>query len=161
MNLGQTQNASVVIRRMRVEDADTVFALAAGMKDAPHWPRAVYAAVLDPSSILRRIGLVAVDGVSGEVAGFAMASLLPPQAELESIVVRESAQRQGIGSKLLAGLAAELKAAAVSEFLLEVRASNDAGLGLYRSLGWRQVGTRPRYYADPEEDAVLMCLVLE
>jgi hypothetical protein len=32
--------------------------------------------------------------------------------------------------------------------------------GFYRSLGWSETGRRPRYYADPEEDAVLMSLKL-
>jgi ribosomal-protein-alanine N-acetyltransferase len=50
----------------------------------------------------------------------------------------------------------ELKAAGASEFILEVRASNEQARGFYRSLGWRENGRRPRYYTDPEEDAVLM-----
>ncbi len=158
---GDEQVASVAIRRMCAEDIDKVLALAESLEDAPHWQRSAYQAVLDPSATPRRIGLVAVDALSGELVGFAMAGLLPPQAELESVAVGEGAQRRGIGSRLLTQLAAELKAAEVVEFLLEVRASNRAGLGLYRSLGWRQVGIRPRYYSHPEEDAVLMSLVLE
>jgi [ribosomal protein S18]-alanine N-acetyltransferase len=54
----------------------------------------------------------------------------------------------------------EMQAAAVSEFLLEVRASNVAAMGLYQALGWRQTGLRPDYYANPVEDAVLMSLGL-
>jgi ribosomal-protein-alanine N-acetyltransferase len=44
--------------------------------------------------------------------------------------------------------------------MLEVRASNQAALGFYRGQGFRETGRRPRYYADPEEDAVLMLLNL-
>jgi ribosomal-protein-alanine N-acetyltransferase len=90
------------------------------------------------------------------IAGFSVASLLPPRAELESIAVGLDEQRQGIGSKLLAVLIGELRAAAVSQFLLEVRASNRAGIAFYLAHGWEQSGLRPRYYADPEEDAILM-----
>jgi ribosomal-protein-alanine N-acetyltransferase len=154
------RRASVEVRRMGAEDIDKVLALAAGLKDAPQWPQAAYTAALDLASTPRRMGLVAVEAASGELVGFAMASLLPPQAELESVAVSEGAQRSGIGSRLLAQLAAELKATGVEEFLLEVRASNRAALGLYDSLGWRQVGVRPRYYVQPEEDAVLMSLAL-
>ena len=151
----------LVVRRMRVEDIDRAIALADDLKDAPHWQRCVYVAALDQAAIPRRIALIAADQGSGAVAGFAVASVLPPQAELESIAVRPNAQRQGIGSKLLALLVDELKAATVSEILLEVRASNRAGLGFYGALGFRRTGTRPRYYADPEEDAVLMSLALD
>jgi ribosomal-protein-alanine N-acetyltransferase len=89
-----------------------------------------------------------------------VASLLPPQAELESIGVLAGEQRRGIGQKLFSVLVDELRAAAASEFLLEVRSSNQAALNFYRSQGWSEIGCRPRYYADPEEDAVLMSLIL-
>jgi ribosomal-protein-alanine N-acetyltransferase len=92
------------------------------------------------------------------VAGFAVASLLPPQAELESIAVALAAQRQGLARRLFAVLADELQAAQVTEVLLEVRASNQPALGLYQRLGFAETGRRPRYYHDPVEDAVLMHL---
>lgn len=100
------------------------------------------------------------DAKPGRVVGFAVASLVPPQAELETIVIAAAEQRRGIGGKLMTAMAEELSAAAVSEALLEVRASNDRALGFYRSMGWREAGRRPRYYAEPEEDAVLMSLAL-
>jgi ribosomal-protein-alanine N-acetyltransferase len=55
----------------------------------------------------------------------------------------------------------ELSAAGVSEVILEVRASNAAAVGFYRALGFAENGRRARYYADPEEDALLMRLGLE
>ncbi len=153
-------NASYAVRRMRAEDLAQVMAMAKSLKDAPQWPQQAYFAIFDPTSAPRRVAVVAANLNSGDVLGFAVAGLLPPQAELESIAVRADMQRRGIGAKLLGELADELRAAATSEILLEVRASNRAGLAFYRSLGWNQVGLRPRYYADPEEDAVLMSLSL-
>ena len=150
--------ASITVRKMVAADVEQVVALAASLQHAPHWPQPVYIAALDDTSLPRRVALVAAQVQSGNIAGFAVASLLPPLAELESIAVRADEQRQGIGSKLLARLAYELKAAEVSELLLEVRASNTAGIAFYESLGWRQTGLRPRYYAEPEEDAILMSL---
>jgi ribosomal-protein-alanine N-acetyltransferase len=43
---------------------------------------------------------------------------------------------------------------------LEVRVSNHAAAALYRKFGFREVGIRPRYYADNGEDARLMDLDL-
>jgi [ribosomal protein S18]-alanine N-acetyltransferase len=37
-----------------------------------------------------------------------------------------------------------------------LRASNHAAHALYRSLGFRDVTTRPTYYTNPIEDALLM-----
>ena len=47
-------------------------------------------------------------------------------------------------------------AQAAKRAVLEVRASNHAAHALYRSLGFRDVTTRPTYYTNPIEDALLM-----
>jgi ribosomal-protein-alanine N-acetyltransferase len=93
--------------------------------------------------------------------GFLVASLLPPQAELEIIAVDPRFQRRGLGRKLFEELSHKLHMAGVREVVLEVRASNQAALELYRVLGFVETGRRRRYYADPQEDAVLLRLQLK
>jgi [ribosomal protein S18]-alanine N-acetyltransferase len=137
-------------------DLDRVVAIAESLRDAPHWPRPAYVHALDLASTPRRIALVAIDPTPVAVAGFAIASLLPPQSELETIAVAADSQRRGLGRRLFSVLADELRQAGAKELLLEVRASNATALAFYRSLGFVQTGLRPRYYADPVEDAVLM-----
>jgi ribosomal-protein-alanine N-acetyltransferase len=144
---------------MTEADLDSVLALAASLPEAPHWPRTVYLDMLNPEFTPRRIALVADH--SGVIAGFAVASLVPPQAELESIAVAVARQRSGLGRLLFGGLLEELRRGGVREVALEVRASNRAALGFYRSLGFVQTGLRRGYYADPIEDAVLMALQLD
>jgi len=150
--------ADARLRPMREADVDHVMAIAASLKDAPHWLRGAYLSALNRSAATRRLALVAESPEEGAVLGFAVACPVLPQAELESIAVAAEAQRQGIGRKLISALREELKAEGVREVLLEVRASNQRAIGFYRSLGWYEAGRRPRYYADPEEDAVLMNL---
>jgi ribosomal-protein-alanine N-acetyltransferase len=141
-------------------DLDRVMEIAQSLKDAPQWPLAVYAAALDPQGARQRMALVAEDPESGVVAAFAMASLLQPQAELETIAVAGERQRCGVARRLFARLAEELRAAGVTEMILEVRASNGPALGFYRAQGFAETGRRRRYYADPEEDALLLGLRL-
>jgi ribosomal-protein-alanine N-acetyltransferase len=141
------------------EDLNRVMEIAESLKDAPHWTRANYVAALAPAATPRRIALVAEEGV--KVAGFAVASLMPPRAELEIIAVEAQFQRRGLARRLFAELAATLGLAQVTEVILEVRASNQPALGLYRRLGFAESGRRPRYYQAPADDAVLMRLVLE
>lgn len=150
----------VRIRRMTPADLARVMEIAQTLKEAPHWPRTAYETALDPQSAPQRVALVAEGVVSGTVAGFAVASVLPPQAELETIAVAAEGQRRGVGRILFAALAEELAIAQVQELFLEVRASNGPALGLYRSLGFSETGCRPRYYVDPVEDAVLLTLRL-
>jgi ribosomal-protein-alanine N-acetyltransferase len=146
------------VRRMTQADVDQVIEIAESLKEAPHWLGSAYLAALDPEAAPHRIALVAEEPGSGAVAGFVVVSLLPPQAELESIVVAPAAQRQGMARRLFAALAAELGSAQIAEVLLEARASNQPALGFYRLLGFVETGRRPRYYHDPVEDAVLMSL---
>jgi len=157
----KSDGARLRLRRMDETDLEQVMAIAASLKDAPHWPAAAYLAALKPDSMPRRIALVAEQRIIGAVTGFIIASLLPPQAELETIAVSAAEQRRGIGRKLTFSMMEALRSAGVQEILLEVRASNQPALGFYRSLGWIETGHRPRYYADPEEDAILMSLKLE
>lgn len=151
-------NSAVRVRRMTPADLDSVIEIAGSLKEAPRWPRSAYLAAVDTEAECRRIALVAEEPGSGDITGFAVASLLPPQAELEMIAVAPAAQRHGLARHLFAALATELVSAGISEIMLEVRVSNGAALGLYRQLGFAETGRRPCYYHDPVEDAVLMRL---
>ena len=94
--------------------------------------------------------------MSGSVAGFVVARLIVPEAELESIAVAGEFQRRGVARELFAALAEALGRSGVGEIMLEVRAGNEAALRFYRSMGFVEEGRRRGYYADPVEDAVLM-----
>ena len=146
---------------MREADLDEVVIIAC-QRLAPFWPREAYRAALDTETTPRRIALVVE--VNGKLAGLAVASLLPPQAELETIVVDTHYQRCGLARRLFEELAGRLRQTGITEVILEVRASNQAALGLYRRLGFVQTGLRPGYYVNPPEqaeDAVLMRLGLK
>jgi ribosomal-protein-alanine N-acetyltransferase len=149
---------------MTADDLGRVLAIARELPQAPHWPQSAWLNAInsqfEPESTPHRIALVAADPQAGLIAGFAVASLLPPQAELETIAVVPEMQRRGLGERIFQALAAELKAAGVGELQLEVRASNRPARAFYRVLGFVQTGLRVGYYADPIEDAVLMHLPL-
>lgn len=146
------------VRPMAAEDLDPVLALAEGQPQAPHWARRAYRALFNPQALPRRIALVVEDEAA--LRGFAVASIVGPEAELECIVVAAGCERRGFGRALVAELAAVLRGLAVETLLLEVRSGNARALAFYRRLGWAEVGRRPRYYTDPEEDAILMAFQL-
>ena len=150
--------AAARVRRMVAADLVRVMEIAAELKDAPQWTEAVYAALLEPGGAVRRIALAAE--CLGGVEGFAVASVVGSEAELETIAVAGARQRLGVGTQLVEALADELRAAGVRELFLEVRESNQRALAFYRRMGFAESGRRPRYYADPVEDAVLERLLL-
>jgi len=78
------------------------------------------------------------------------------EVRLMNLAVIESMRHKGIAKALvLQALEAGLTRAAMCA-VLEVRVSNHAAHALYRSLGFRDVTTRPMYYSNPIEDALLM-----
>jgi [ribosomal protein S18]-alanine N-acetyltransferase len=146
------------IRPMTAADLDGVVQLAASLPSAPNWPRSAYEAALDKSFTPRRVALVGAGSAYGEPLAFVFASLVPPQAELESIAVAAENRRKGLGLQLFNALIVELGQLGARELTLEVRASNTAAIGFYKSLGFHFTGLRPRYYVDPIENAVMMAL---
>lgn len=157
---GTAATGEVRVRRMNAADLDQVMELAGSLESAPHWPRSAYVTALDPLGAPQRKALVAANAGTGDVAGFLIASLLSPQAELETIAVAAEGQRRGIGKLLFGSLLEELKLAGIREIILEVRASNHQAMEFYRAHGFVETGRRQGYYADPIEDAVLLALCL-
>ena len=141
-------------------DVGRAMEIAAELMEAPHWTEDAYLRALDADHRPRRIALVLVEPVADDLVGFAVAALMPPEAELETIAVAAARQRHGLGRTLFDVLERELPAAGVDEVHLEVRASNHQALGFYRSVGFGRTGIRRAYYTDPIEDAVLMRLRL-
>jgi ribosomal-protein-alanine N-acetyltransferase len=152
--------SSFHIRPMSAADIGCVLEIEKSLPQAPHWPASSYLAAIDPGNSPRRLALVAIRHETREPVGFLVAGLLPPEAELESIAVSAAGQRQGVGSLLFRALLHELEHEKVRKLILEVRASNRSALEFYRTNGFAETGRRPRYYADPEEDAVLLALQL-
>jgi len=78
------------------------------------------------------------------------------EAHITTIAVRTAYRGQGIGELLLVGLI-EIAYSINSHWLtLEVRVTNTVAQNLYQKYGFRQVGVRPRYYSDNNEDAYVM-----
>ncbi len=92
------------------------------------------------------------------VIGFVGNWLMVGESHIVSIAVREEHRGQRIGEMLVIaaiGVAIENGFAKTS---LECRVSNAIALALYEKYGFRQVGVRPRYYSDNQEDAYIMLL---
>lgn len=155
----EVRTTDLHIRRMEQADVLAIVGIEQSVRGAPHWPRSHYEDALVVGSPRPRIALVA-SGSSGDVTGFAIASLVAPDAELETFAVAEHSQRRGIGRRLLRSLVAELHNQGIAVLHLEVRASNLQAIRFYESENFKQIGVRRLYYADPEEDAILMALHL-
>ena len=96
-----------------------------------------------------------------DLVGYADFWVVEDEVSLLNIAVHPTRRREGLGRRLLA-LVEEVGAERGGEqVFLEVRASNEPALHLYRESGYVQVGIRKGYYSDTLEDAIVMRRVLQ
>ena len=93
---------------------------------------------------------------SGVVLAFCLCWVIFDELHINTLAVKPAARRRGLATALMAKVIAEAVAAGASRATLEVRASNTAALGLYSRLGFQVAAQRPRYYTNPEEDALIL-----
>ena len=101
------------------------------------------------------------DAVTGRPVAYADYWLVADELHILNIATHPEARRQGHGARLLRHILEVARRASYRTVELEVRRSNLAAQALYHRFQFRQVGIRPRYYEDNDEDAVLMTLRLQ
>jgi ribosomal-protein-alanine N-acetyltransferase len=97
---------------------------------------------------------------SERLVGFCNYWLVADELQILNIAVHPEARRRGHAARLLRHILDQGRRHESRMASLEVRVSNHAAAALYRQFGFREVGIRPRYYADNGEDARLMDLDL-
>ena len=177
---------SVLMRRARVTDLDRIMRLERATFTDDAWPEAAMrrelesehgyylVAIDDAPAVDDAAGPSADDAAEGDPAGLddettldpsllGYAGLLAPkgggQGDVQTIAVAPAARGMGLGRGLMHALITESRRRGVAELFLEVRADNPIARSLYRSLGFEEIGVRPRYYRHGI-DAVLMRLAV-
>lgn len=123
--------------------------------------RQCFSAPWDEASLLSELEnplslwLVAISP-DGQPLGYVGSQTVLGEADMMNLAVRQECRRQGIARALVGKLCAELKARGAYWLTLEVRASNAGAAALYGSLGFTEIGRRPRYYQRPTEDARIL-----
>jgi ribosomal-protein-alanine N-acetyltransferase len=92
------------------------------------------------------------------VRAFCVCWLIFDELHINTLAVAPAARRAGLATTLLRQVMAAAAAGGATSATLEVRASNAAALALYARLGFHVSARRPRYYTNPEEDALILWL---
>lgn len=82
-------------------------------------------------------------------------------AEIYNIAVTERRRRQGYGQLLFDAFLAKCRDVPTSSVWLEVRESNEKAIKFYEKNGFERVQTRPSFYTNPLENALIMRLILK
>lgn len=81
-----------------------------------------------------------------DIAGFVLARHAAGEAEILTVAVARARRREGLGWRLMDAVLRKLHADRAEALFLEVDETNLPAVGLYRRLGFHQVGKRPNYY---------------
>jgi ribosomal-protein-alanine N-acetyltransferase len=92
------------------------------------------------------------------IIGFVGVWMMPDEAHIVTIATRESHRRHGTGERLLIATIDLAREKGQPLVTLEVRVSNEPAIALYRKYGFQEVGRRPRYYSDNQEDAYILTI---
>lgn len=142
--------AGPFLRRMRPSDLPAVMELDAASLPKP-WSEAIWRSELESP-----FGLYLVLEDGGEIVGQIGVRSVLDELHVTNVAVHPEHRRRGYARAMIRGALAAYPDARLVH--LEVRPTNGSAKTLYRSLGFRETGRRPRYYGD--EDALLMTLDL-
>jgi len=136
---------------MKVEDLDAVHDIERESFATP-WPPHAYRQELETNRLAHYI----VARFGDRVVGYAGMWLLVDEAHVTTFATSARWRGHGIGERLMLALLDLARSHRANEATLEVRPSSVAARRLYEKYGFREVGIRPRYYTDNNEDALIM-----
>lgn len=94
--------------------------------------------------------------IETSIIAYVFLRLIIDELHIFRIAVAPTWRRQGIASWMLEECFRKGLEKGAKSIYLEVRPSNIPAVKLYRKLGFETVATRPNYYTDTKEDALVM-----
>ena len=138
------------IRRLAYSDLPAVISIERRSFPTP-WSLAMFVLELSKPS-----GICLAATVDDELVGYLVCSRYDQVWHLMNVAVAPERRRGGVARGLIGKLIED--GGGALPFTLEVRVSNQAAITMYKRLGFRSAGVRPRYYQDNGEDALIMWL---
>lgn len=123
------------------------------------WPQKAYEYELTGNKVAHYFVLrttLPIDPAESDLVGMAGFWLLADEAHISTLAIHPQWQQQGLGEWLLVNIIEEAQTLGAVVATLEVRPSNQAALALYQKYNFAQVGRRPHYYNDNNEDALIL-----
>ena len=147
---------SIIIRDAVIQDADAIAHLEQITFPIP-WSRESIAHDIDDNSL----ATVLVAEMDGEFAGYADIWIIAGEGQLNNIAVVPEMKGRHVGLGIMKELIRRLEEIQAFEMSLEVRKGNTPAISLYERLGFTTIGTRPGYYLDNGDDALIMKLEIK
>ncbi|MFM1845577.1 MAG: hypothetical protein RIS19_50, partial [Actinomycetota bacterium] len=144
---------TIVIKQATLLDLPEIMKLETASFANDAWPEETFHSELAAKHTYYVIALEGED-----LVGYAGLSKLAgsDQADIQTIAVRENKRGLGIGKKLMDTLTSKATELGAKQIFLEVRADNPVAQKLYELFGFKQIGTRKKYYQPDGVDAFIM-----
>ena len=141
-------DTALEIRRLVFADLPNVIAIERRAFPTP-WSLAMFVLELSKPE-----GICLAAQRDGQLVGYTICSRFDQVWHIMNVSVDPDLQRRGIATTLIEAVIARVGAGA--QITLEVRPTNVGAIALYKQFGFLAAGSRPRYYQDNGEDAVIM-----
>ena len=96
----------------------------------------------------------------GILAGYICFWVMEREIQLINLAVHPEKRGNRFGRFLLTKMIEKGIDQGVNNIWLEVRPSNSWARNLYKKMGFFEIGRRPRYYYETNEDAIMMSLII-
>jgi len=151
----------VRIRKVRKGDIDRIIDIERSWHHLSHWSVDSYYRLINEDSFTSSF-VAEIDNENGEpqIVGFVIFHVTAGISEIYNIAVAAEHQGKGNGLILLRSFLRGSKDRGAGFVWLEVRESNKKAIDFYKYNGFDKVQTRPNFYSNPRENAILMRLKL-
>ena len=125
------------------------------------WNRKSFLEEIDRTDAYGFVARTQLDNGRMDIIAYVFVRILLKEMHIMRIAVAGGYQARGVATALLQQCFKLAKQQLVSAVYIEVRPKNKSAIALYRKLGFQMLGTRPNYYPETGEDALVMVKLLE
>lgn len=144
---------AIRLEPMRPEDLEAVLWVECQSFTTP-WSEALFQSEMkNPAS---HLFVARPAGEDNTIVGHIGYRVVVDEMHIVIVAVDPAWRRHGIASQMLDQAMEHARQASCARATLEVRTSNVGAQQLYYSRGFAPVGTRPKYYMRPTEDALIL-----
>ena len=149
-----TRRVEAQLEPMQMADIEAVLAIEQQSFTMP-WTDAMFRSELhnERASHLLVARVAQADGL---IVGYLGYRVVLDEMHVILIAVAPAWRQRGIARQMMCQAMEQARAARCTRATLEVRVSNTPAQQLYYSLRFAPVGTRPKYYVRPTEDALIL-----
>lgn len=146
----------VTFRLMNVDDVEDVYRIEEASFAIP-WSRDAFVNEM----VNNRFARYVLIEMNEQVIGYCGLWIIVDEGHITNIALLPQFRGKKLGEALMKEVLAFATENGAKTLTLEVRPSNDSALGLYQKLGFQKGGIRKNYYADNNEDALVMWVNLD